>query len=780
MSKSQLIASSNMRKSKGQVVTIIVLIFFASLLLNLCLMLSSDYKENFYRKHDKLNAEHVTLVIDENSKEFNDFLTNTLENDSRTTEYVLTDTMHMVGDFSYNGGVVNHEMVFIKKEDVLSKSVGKIEIIEEDTSFDGIYMPVMYRSNDIQLGNDININIGNNSVTYRIAGFFNSVMMGSHNCSICLYVLPSNLYGELQDSGYAQASTLCSIRISNPADSENYESMLNTVLDSEFPTSRSSSNTIAIVSQSRYISQMICSTIIAVMVMLVLLITIVVIVSNISNYIKENIKSLGALKAIGYTSKQLVCSLLFQFLSITLIASTIGIALSYCLFPAVNTMMTAQTGIPYEIRFLPIPIIITFIASCGSVALTVWLSSLKIKKIEPITALRSGLSTHNFKKNHIPLSKTRAPLNLSLALKTTLSNVKHNLTVCITMLVLSLVVVFSGVMIENMIIDSKPFLDMVIGETADCCINIQQEKQEEFILDIDNDERVEKLYLYTSLKVRHVGGVELLSNICDDFSKSNNQSIIYSGRFPQYDNEIAIAGMYAKEQNLKIGQEIEISADGKQAKYIITGFTQLSNNLGKDCLLTRAGYERIGELQNVSFYINLSKEVDIDTFLTDMKSEYGQMLNTTINIGSLIDSVGSVYISLMLIIVIAILILSAIIIALVLYLLVKTMLNSKKQDYGVYKALGFTTKQLVFQTALSFMPAIIISTVVGITIGSFVINPILSVFLGPIGIVKCNFTLPVGFIIGLGIGLIIISFIIACILSLRVKKIAPRALLTNE
>lgn len=780
MNKSQLIASSNMRKSKGQVVTIIVLIFLASLLLNLCLMLSTDYKENFYRKHDKLNAEHVTLVIDENSKEFNDFLTNTLENDSRTTEYALTDTMHMVGDFSYNGGIVNHEMVFIKKEDVLSKSVGKIEIIEEDTSINGIYMPVMYKSNDIQLGNDININIGNNSVTYPIAGFFNSVMMGSHNCSICLYVLPSNLYGELEDSGYAPASTLCSVRISNPADSENYESMLNTVLDSKFTTSRSSSNTIAIVSQSRYISQMICSTIMAVMMMLVLLITIVVIVSNISNYIKENIKSLGALKAIGYTSKQLVCSLLFQFLSITLIASTIGIVLSYCLFPAVNAMMIAQTGIPYEIRFLPIPIIITFIASCGSVALTVFLSSLKIKKIEPITALRSGLSTHNFKKNHIPLSKTKAPLNLSLALKTTLSNVKHNVTVCITMLVLSLVVVFSGVMIENMIVDSKPFLNMVIGETADCCVNIQQEKQADFILDIENDERVEKLYLYTSLKVRHVGGVELLSNICDDFSKSNNQSIIYSGRFPQYDNEIAIAGMYAKEQKLKIGQEIEISADGKQAKYIITGFTQISNNLGKDCLLTRAGYERIGELQNVSFYMNLSKEVDIDTFLTDMKSEYGQMLNTTINMGSLIDSVGSVYISLMLIIVIAILILSAIIIALVLYLLVKTMLNSKKQDYGVYKALGFTTKQLVFQTALSFMPAIIISTVVGITIGSFVINPILSVFLGTIGIVKCDFNLPIGFIIGSGIGLIIISFIIACILSLRVKRIAPRALLTNE
>lgn len=780
MSKSQLIASLNMRKSKGQVVTIVVLMFLASLLLNLCLMLSTDYKENFYRNHDKLNAEHVTLVLDEKISECNDFLIKTLDNDSRTSEYSLTNTMHMVGAFNYNGGTVNHEMVFIKKEEALSKSVGKIEIIEEDTSTNGIYMPVMYRSSGIELGDTIDFSIGNNSITYQISGFFNSVMMGSHNCSICLFVLPSNLYTELQEKGYAPISTLCSVRINDPSESESYESMLNDAISLKYPTARSSSNTIAIVSQSRYISQMICSAIMAVTMLLVLLITIVVIVSNISNYIKENIKSLGALKAVGYTSRQLVCSLLFQFLSIALIASTFGIALSYCLFPAVNSMMTAQTGIPYSIHFLPIPIIITILSSCGSVALTVWLSSLKIKKIEPITALRSGLSTHNFKKNRIKLSKTRFPLNSSLALKTTLSNVKHNITVCITMLVLSLVVVFSGVMIENMLTDSKPFLDMVVGETADCCVNVQQEKEEDFILDLQEDERVENSYLYTSLKVRHVDGVELLSNICDDFSKANNQTIVYSGRFPQYSNEIAVAGKYAKEKKLKIGQEIEISANGKQAKYLITGLTQLSNNLGKDCLLTRNGYERLGELQNVSYYMNLSDGVNIDSYLTDVKTEYGQMINTTINMGSLIDSVGSVYITLMLIIVIAIIVLSAIIVTFVLYLLVKTLLNTKKQDYGVYKALGFTTKQLVLQTALSFMPAVIISTIIGIVASSFLINPILSVFLSSIGIVKCTFTVPIGLVICSGIGLIVVSFVIACLLSLRVKKIAPRTLLTNE
>ena len=98
------------------------------------------------------------------------------------------------------------------------------------------------------------------------------------------------------------------------------------------------------------------------------------------------------------------------------------------------------------------PALIALLILGGAVALSTWLSARRIRKIEPIVALRSGVQTHNFKRNHVPLEKTKAPLNLALALKTTLSGVKHNITTCITMLVLSLVVVFSGLMIENIML----------------------------------------------------------------------------------------------------------------------------------------------------------------------------------------------------------------------------------------------------------------------------------------------------------------------------------------
>lgn len=780
MRKLFLIARSNMRKAKGQAVAIVALILLAAILLNLWLMLSMDYKANFDRYHDKLNAEHVTLAVDDADGTVYGFLTETLAKDTAVKEYRLDKCMHMVGTFPYNGGEMNGQFIFMDRQTAISRSIGKAEIVEEGKFTSGVYLPMLYKSDDHRIGKTIELTIGSRPVTYTVCGFFNSVMMGSHNCALTQIILTQDKYAELEELNYAFQTTLCSMRLNEKSTNLTYEAKIKAIVSESFPNTQMVSNCYDIVAQSRYISQGICSAIMSVMAFFVLLIALVVIVSNIINYIQVNIKNLGALKAVGYTSKQLVSSLLLQFLGLTFIAALVGAALSYALFPAINIMMIAQTGIPYAIRFLPLPVIISLIILGGAVALSVWFSARRINKIEPITALRSGVRTHNFKRNRVPLEKTKAPLNLALALKTTFSEIKHNITVCITMLVLSLVVVFSGLMIENIIVDMTPFLNLIVGETADSAINVQTEIEDDFLEVLNSDSRTEKVYLYTSLNVSHVGGAELMATLCDDFSKVNNQSVVFKGRFPRYENEIAIAAKYAKEKGFGVGDEIEITANGKTEKYLISGFTQITNNLGRDCLLTRQGYARLGEIINVTYYINLAEGVDIDAFNEEMKWNFEGNVNTVINVNATIGAAAGVYVSLMTIIVIAILILSAVIIAFVLYLLVRTMLNNKKRDYGILKSLGFTTKQLILQTALSFMPAIILSTVVGIIVSCLVINPLLSLFFSSLGIVKCTFDIPIVFATIAGIALILLSFGIACLLSLKIKRIAPRNLLAVE
>lgn len=780
MRKMFIIALSNMRKAKGQTVTIIVLIFLASIMLNLWLMLSIDYSANFNRYHDQFNAEHVTLSIDDKQGEVRAFLTDELSQDKQVSEFRLDSCLSMVGTFPYNDGMMNGWFVFMTKDLAVTRSIGKAEIVDNSNLTSGAYLPMVYKTGDVAIGNTIDISVGSHTVSFKICGFFNSIMMGSHNCALTEIILTEDQYQRLEELDYAEQATLCSVRLKDVSNNTNFEASLKSAITKQFPNKNIVGNNYDIVRQARYISQGICSAIMCVMAFLTLLIAVVVIVSNIVNYIQVNMKNLGVLKAAGYTSRQLILSLLVQFLGVTLCTSLLGVGISYGIFPAINKMMISQTGIPYQLRFLPLPLFISILILGGTVAFFVWFASRKIKKIEPIMALRSGVSTHNFKRNHIPLEKTKAPVNLALALKTTFSGIKHNITICITMLVLSLIVVFCGLMTENVIMDMTPFLNLIVGETADSCINVDTKAEDQFLKQIEQDSRVEKIYLYTSLNVSHLDGKELMATICDDFSRVNNQNVVFKGRFPKYDNEIAIAAKYAKEAGFEVGNEIEINANGKTEKYLISGFTQITNNLGRDCLLTREGYERLGELSNVSYYLNLTEGTNIDSFNMDIKEQFNEDIYTVINIDKTMQGASSVYVSLITIIVVAILIVSAIIIVFVLYLLVRTMLSNKRQDYGILKSLGYTTKQLVIQTALSFMPAIIISTIVGLFISCLIINPLMSLFFSTIGIVKCTFNIPIVFVMIAGFGLVGFSFGIACLLSLKIKKIVPRSLLAGE
>ena len=189
MKKFSLLAGANLRKAKGQTTAIVALILLAALMLNLWLMLSLDYKQNFERCHERLHAEHVTLAVDGDSAQLRDFLEKTLEEDRRTADYSMDEAMHMVGRFAYNGGEVNSELVFLDKETALSRPVGRVEILEEGDIQSGIYMPILYRSEEIEIGKTIQVSIGSQEVSYKVCGFFNSVMAGSHNCSICHLIL---------------------------------------------------------------------------------------------------------------------------------------------------------------------------------------------------------------------------------------------------------------------------------------------------------------------------------------------------------------------------------------------------------------------------------------------------------------------------------------------------------------------------------------------------------------------------------------------------------------
>lgn len=777
-----LITRYHMSKWKAQTITISLLMFVAAMMFHLWLMLSMDYKQNFERSHDAMHAEDVTLLVASNEPSVRSLMKKTMDADQRTQEYAFDDVLYASGSFPYQGGdVALTGLFFIDKETAMNRTMGKVEIVEEGTQTSGIYLPMLYKgTGGYEIGDMFEMHINDQTLSFPVVGFTNSLMNGSHNCVVIMMMLSSDRYQALQEQDFVTKSTFIGVRLHDKQESEDYESMLKSSLAATFLNVTSNSNNYLMIYHARYISQMICSAIVSAASLFVMFIALIVIFSNIINHIQEDMRNLGALKAIGYQSSQIMHALLFQFTTMTFFSVLFGIFASYGLFPIVNDIMIAQTGIPYEMHFLLLPFMITLLFLCGIVSLVVWYSARRIKHIDPILALRQGIKTHNFQRNRFPLSSTKGSLSSILAYKTMVTNQKQNFILMITIMILTLIIVFCGVMFRNFIADMDPFIEMVVGESADSCIKVDQKREEEFLKYVSEHSQVVHFYLYSSENVTHADGVELFATMCDDFTQVNNQRLVYKGRFPKYDNEVAIGAKYADESHLSIGDVISLRALGKQEEYLITGLTQTSNILGKDALLTRDGYERLGKLSMTSYYINVTEGTDIDAFHDEVKADFGSDVYLVVNMQKMIQASAAVYVQMMTLIVFILFALSLIIVSIVLYLLVKTMLNRKKHEYGILKAIGFTSFQLMMQTMKSFLPVIMISTVIGMLCSAWIINPLLGVFLKNIGILKCMFVIPIDFLIVAGIGMIAYTVLLILLLSLKIRKITPIALLNKE
>src|SRR5699024_1335128 len=126
---------------------------------------------------------------------------------------------------------------------------------------------------------------------------------------------------------------------------------------------------------------------------------------SVSNNIEEGMVNIGVLKAIGYTSRQILSSVILQYILIALCGSIIGIALSYALMPLIGDIISTLSGLIWVQRFdMTVNLVsIFFVMIC--VVLVTLLSAFRVKKILPVVALRGGIQTHSFRKNHIPLEK---------------------------------------------------------------------------------------------------------------------------------------------------------------------------------------------------------------------------------------------------------------------------------------------------------------------------------------------------------------------------------------
>ena len=600
MTKEKLLAGSHFRKNKGSSIGIFLLMFLSSMLLSLAMILFTDTYPTAKKEADRLEAgDGILMLTSESIDETNPEIVSLFsENASR---YDVSKALRFENSTIPFGDTEIIMSAQIETLDTIAKkTMSRTEIVDEDPSIssDYIYVPYQYKTAaGVRLGDDFDMTLQGGTYHLKVKGFLNTVYGGCNNCGLFELAVSPDTYSEmLSTKGPAGETAFITYELKDNVKHSAFRIRTMNTLKTLDPMADVTMSTIDNTLSGRsFMSLIIAGSFLAVT-MIVMIVIVLMIVNSISNYIKENMKTIGALKAIGYTGANIKISLLLMFLSLALIASVLGVACSYLIAGPIASVVIAQMGVPYTVSFSVISTIVAFTSVVVLTVLFTLLALRKISKIQPIVALREGTESHSFKSNPVKLDKSILGLDASLSLKTMFHNKRQNLITFFVMGFLIFLCTIALLMFENF--NRKPNLKLMTSEICDGTIGFDKDTKtagEEFLRSQEGVEDVRRSYIDT-VYVGEDNSLWLEAYV--DPTKKANTDMCYKGRIPEHDNEINISGIFAKTEGYKIGDEIEITLGDKSYSYLITGFIQTTNNGGGEGLMTEAGYAHLADEQS--------------------------------------------------------------------------------------------------------------------------------------------------------------------------------------
>ena len=133
--------------------------------------------------------------------------------------------------------------------------------------------------------------------------------------------------------------------------------------------------------------------------------------------------------------------------------------------------------------------------------------------------------------------------------------------------------------------------------------------------------------------------------------------------------------------------------------------------------------------------------------------------------------------SITVVLVVIIFVVTIMIVLFILYIVIKSLLVKRRQELGIYKAMGYTSLQLILQTACSFMPVTITAILLSSISALFYMPCIYQLIFEALGIMKNNIEISLGFLMLFATVQIIVNIIISIILCMPIRKISVYTLI---
>ncbi|MCL2200006.1 MAG: ABC transporter permease [Defluviitaleaceae bacterium] len=783
-----MLARANLRKNKGQTFGMILLVLLAVMFLNIGIVMYFGVGDFFDTRAEGLNAPHF-ITLQSKTPPSNaqlDFIRQYPGVVAVESESVLVGLADVHGmDMPFSG------VVIITSGDV-SRQMNPLTTIADTLPLenDAAYLPhSLFLHLGYNIGDRLSINFTGETLYFTVAGSTEEIVLDGMVDMIWRIQISNEKFAQLQIQFPQTNFTMLSARMENKDDTILLSTAyMMTFLWTEYKDLTMLGTaaiiipyTIELARSGRTFIPTIIAAIITAFAFILLIVGMVVTRFRIANSIEEGMVNVGTLKAMGYRNYQIIASIIVQFSFVVLIGGLMGVVLSGVLLPVLTQIFEPMLGLPWNPGFNAGVMLFSLMAVLLIVLLFSLISAWRVHKLYPIAALRGGIATHNFKKNPMPLDKSRGPLIFQLALKNLIQSKKQfgMLTLIIAGVTLASV---TGITIHyNLNVNMDTFVPLIGGELAvsDIIVSITDTEEGPGFTDrMQAHPDVDQIFGFETSLI-FVEGVTVMNEVFEDFSHLLGHSLV-DGRFPRHDNEIALGenALYAIGKNM--GDWVVVESGGNAEEFLVTGIIQQFQFNGIISMMNLQALQRLrpnAALQ--SFVVVLAQGTDETLFTTVIREAESNLILEAIPFAAMVaeglDTMGAMFT------IVTIVILSAVagVVIMVLFLVIKTTILRKRRELGIQKALGFTTLRLMNQTAINLTPAIFLGVIIGALGGYLTFNPLFTALSSGMGISQANFIIPIDWTLFICVAVLLLAYVVSMLISWRIRKISAYALVTE-
>ena len=760
------------KKNLRDIISFSIILFVSTILLTNSLVVNNNLDKEYNKKHQRLNTANNFFII--SKFQYNDNLSENIKNIKGVEELETQEGIFVTIPVQMEDGLQDQNVIFYKYEN--GREINKFDLVQENSSFSdkGIYLAnYTYIHSGLSLEDDFEFESNNKKYAYNINGIIEEMQYGNYNSSVIAQYLTNQAYLEMLADNKEKEVITISVKSNNSYDTYNeiskYLNKENVDVLSKNYDEQAKTQRLAIAN--------ILVLIVSAFSLLVLIVSLLVSKFKITQSIEEEITNMGILKALGYTSNEIIIAIIMPFLIMGNIVSIIGIIVSMYITPIFAKVIEMQSGFIWIPKFDIVSSFITLIINIGLILIFTLLSAIKIKKLNPINAIR-GIENNKNTKNYFEIDKTIGNIGFVLTLKNFINSGKQNILLGIVIFFITIISSFAGILYYNVNLNPDNFINTLVEEHPSVVLTLKSNKSNirEQINKYDN---VKKNIYYDEMQTINYANNSYKVFVSETYEDLEND-LCYEGKNPSEANEIAVGSKIKEKYNIKLGDYIELKKDNNAYKYKVVGFIQSVNYAGEVFELTLDGYKNIkANYEPKILYVYLDNEKLSKDFINKVKANFKYEILETINYAESMESGRVMYVSLVSIICIVIIIIIILLIYLVLYILISSIILKRKQELGIYKSMGYANKQLIAQLIGGFLPSVILSVILGVILNKMYIKNIYAIIFKTVGAYKISFDYPTIIFIVIGVAIVINTILIELLLSKKIKKISVYSLIKN-